>query len=84
MSTVDVQAQVLDDVKPIAPPFLPDLIGKFEGVWWVLLIAGAVAFVVGVASYRSVIKLSPTWEFPLLFGGPTLVALMVGALSYGT
>ncbi|MDH6284604.1 hypothetical protein [Prescottella agglutinans] len=83
MSTLDVQAQI-PDVKPVAPPFLPDLIGKFAGVWWVLLIVGAVAFVVGLASYRGFVQTRTSVEFPLLFGGPVVVALMIWALSYGT
>lgn len=83
MSTLDVQAQI-PDVKPMAPPFLPDLIGKFAGVWWVLLVAGAIAFVVGLASYRGFVKMRTSTEFPLLFGGPAVVALMIWALSYGT
>lgn len=82
MFPVDVLAQI-PDVKPQALPFFPELVGRFDGLWWLVLVAAVVAFVVGFASERGVIRLRTSWEFPLLFGGPLVAGLMVWALVYG-
>lgn len=83
MSIAPVLAQI-PQVTPEAPPFIPDLVGNLDTVWWVLLVAAVIAFVVGFASYRGVIRLPISSEFPMLFGGPIAAAAAIWALSYGT
>ena len=83
MSVTPALAQI-PDVKPVAPPFIPDLIGKFDTLWWLLLVAGIVACAVGYASYRGNLRMSISTEFPVLAGGPVAVIVAIVALIYGT
>ncbi|BDB63336.1 hypothetical protein RBB84_19285 [Rhodococcus sp. D-6] len=83
MSVPPAFAQI-PEVKPEAPPFVPDLVGAFDPVWWLLLIAAIVVFGIAFASYRGVIRLRIAEEFPLLFLSPVAAAVAVAALAYGT
>lgn len=83
MPVTPASAQI-PDVKPEAPPFVPDLVGALSPVWWLLLVLALVAFAAGFASYRGLIRLPISSEFPLLFGGPIAAGLAIWALSYGT
>lgn len=83
MSVTLVRSQI-PSVVPMAPPFLPDLVGQFDAVWWVALVLAVIAFVVGFLPYRGAIQLRVSSEFPLLFGGPVAAGLAIWALSCGT
>ena len=74
----------IPEVKPEAPPFVPDLVGALSPVWWLLLIGSVVTFAFGFLSYRGVIRIRVVEEFPLLFGLPVVAVLAVAALVYGT
>ncbi|NLU64907.1 hypothetical protein HCA61_21965 [Rhodococcus sp. HNM0563] len=83
MSVTPALAQI-PEIKPEAPPFVPDLVGALSPVWWLLLVGSVVAFVLGFLSYRGVIRIRVVEEFPLLFGSPVVAVLAIAALVYGT
>jgi len=83
MSVTPVFAQI-PEIKPEAPPFVPDLVGALSPLWWLLLGIALVAFVLGFLSYRGIVRLRVAKEFPLLFISPAVAGLSVLALVYGT
>lgn len=83
MSAPATLAEIID-VQPEMPPFIPDLIGKFDTVWWVFLVGAIIAVAVGIASYRGVIRLRTSTEFHLLAGGAGFAAVAIGGLWIGS
>ncbi|MBX4170947.1 hypothetical protein HBA53_23775 (plasmid) [Rhodococcus pyridinivorans] len=83
MSVTPVFAQI-PEIKPEAPPFFSDLVGSFNPLWWLLLVIAFVAFMLGFLSYRGIVQLRVTEEFPLMFFSPMVAVLAVVALTYGT
>lgn len=83
MSATAALAQIID-VRPEMPPFIPDLIGKFDTVWWVLLVAAIVALAVGIASYRGFLRIRVSTEFHLLTGGAGFAAVAIAGLLIGS
>lgn len=43
----------IPDVKPVKPPFFGDLFHKGIGIWWVMVVAGAIVLAVSAYLYFS-------------------------------